>query len=83
MKYRISKSCVLFQWIKKFRNKEFKGLEDNRGEHFKKENANSKMAKKRNIPEIKDSMTDLEKLKIENEYLRAENAYLKKLEALA
>ena len=41
------------------------------------------MTKKSAIAGIKSSMTDLEKLKIENEYLRAEIAYLKKLEALA
>ncbi|MHC5309688.1 transposase [Myroides sp. LJL116] len=83
VKYRISNPSVLFQWIKKFQSDGFKGLEDNRGAHFKKDKTSTKMTKKSNIPGIKDSMTDLEKLKIENEYLRAENDYLKKLEALA
>ncbi|MET4138544.1 hypothetical protein [Pedobacter sp. UYP1] len=41
------------------------------------------MVNKKVIPGINDSMTDLERLTIENEYLRAEVAYLKKLEALA
>ena len=83
VKYRISNPSVLLQWIRKFKNSGFKGLEDNRGAHFKKNRIKTKMAKKSNIPGIKDSMTDLEKIKIENEYLRAEVAYLKKLEALA
>jgi len=41
------------------------------------------MTKKSAIPGLKDSMSEIEKLRIELEYLRAENAYLKKLEALA
>lgn len=83
VKYRISSPSVLSQWIRKFQNNGFKGLEDKRGVHLKKNTTNTKMTKKSNIPGIKESMTDLEKLKIENNYLRAENAYLKKLEALA
>lgn len=83
VKYRISDPSVLFQWIRKFKNNGFKGLEDNRGVHLKKNKTITSMTKKSAIPGIKSSMTDLEKLKIENEYLRAEIAYLKKLEALA
>lgn len=41
------------------------------------------MTKKSAIPGLKDSMSEIEKLRIELEYLRAENAQLKKLEALA
>ena len=41
------------------------------------------MTKKTTIPGIKSSMSEVEKLRIENEYLRAELDYLKKLEALA
>lgn len=81
--YRISSPSVLSQWVRKFQNSGVKGLEDNRGVHLKKNKTNTKMTKKSGIPGIKESMTDLEKLKIENDYLRAENAYLKKLEALA
>ncbi|WP_267740351.1 transposase [Myroides injenensis] len=83
VKYRISNPSVLLQWIRKFEHEGFKGLVDNRGAHFRKNKINTKMTKKNTIPGIKDSMTDLEKLKIENEYLRAELDYLKKLEALA
>lgn len=83
VKYRISSSSVLLQWINKFQNNGFKGLEDNRGAHFKKNKINTKMTKKSNIPGIKESMSEVEKLKIELAYLRAENDYLKKLEALA
>ncbi|WP_158210529.1 transposase [Myroides phaeus] len=83
VRYRISNPSVLFQWIRKFKSEGFKGLEDNRGVHLKKNKTITSMTKKSAIPGIKSSMTDLEKLKIENEYLRAEIAYLKKLEALA
>ncbi|MDM1346530.1 transposase [Myroides marinus] len=83
VKYRISDPSVLFQWIRKFKNKGFKGLEDNRGAHFRKIKTTTKMTKKSAIPGLKDSMSEIEKLRIELEYLRAENAYLKKLEALA
>ncbi|MHC5310073.1 hypothetical protein ACYSNM_08355 [Myroides sp. LJL116] len=40
------------------------------------------MTKKSNIPGIKESMSEVEKLKIKLAYLCAENDYLKKLEAL-
>lgn len=81
--YRISGPSVLLQWIKKFQTDGFKGLEDNRGAHFRKNKTNTKMTKKSNIPGMKESMSEVEKLKIEIAYLRAENDYLKKLEALA
>lgn len=83
VKYRVSSPSVLSQWVRKFQKNGFKGLEDKRGVHLNKNKTNTKMTKKSSIPGIKESMSDLEKLKIENDYLRAENAYLKKLEALA
>lgn len=82
VQYRISNPSVLLQWTKKFQSKGFLGLEDNRGRP-KKTNTSDKMINKRAIPGIKDSMSEVEKLRIENEYLRAELDYLKKLEALA
>jgi|SRR5690606_5127349 len=82
VKYRISTPSVLAQWKKKFLRQGFTGLQETRGRP-RKSIISVKMKKKTTIPGIKESMTDLEKLKIENEYLRAENAYLKKLEALA
>lgn len=82
-KYGIGNYSSIAQWKMKLDTLGYKSLEDSRGKHFRNSKTHTKMTKKSNIPGIKDSMTDLEKLRIENEYLRAENDYLKKLEALA
>ena len=81
VKYRISNPSVLVQWNKKFQRHGYSGLQETRGRP-RKTNRN-KMTKKASIPGIKPSMSEVEKLRIENEYLRAENDFLKKLEALA
>lgn len=82
VKHRVSGPSVLAQWNRKFESKGISGLEDSRG-RARKTNTIQKMTKKSTIPGIKPSMSEVEKLKIENEYLRAELDYLKKLEALA
>ena len=85
VKHRISNPSVLVQWNKKFLRQGFSGLQETRGRP-KKTNTNIKMTKKTkktSIPGIKSSMSEVEKLRIENEYLRAEVDFLKKLEALA
>lgn len=78
----VSPIHLLSTWNNKFQKKGFSGLEETRGRP-RKTNTSNKMTKKTTIPGIKPSMGEVEKLKIENEYLRAELDYLKKLEALA
>ena len=82
VKYRISNPSVLSKWNNKFQRNGFSGLQETRGRP-RKTNTSNKMIKKTTIPGIKSSMSEVEKLRIENEYLRAEIDYLKKLEALA
>lgn len=79
----VASFSTLYQWVVKFEQGGYQVLVDKRGDHFKKDKTAKRMVKKKVIPGINDSMTDLERLTIENEYLRAEVAYLKKLEALA
>ena len=81
--FMVASFSTLFQWVVKFEQSGYQGLVDKRGDHLKKKKTPKGMAKTKVVPGIKDSMTDLERLTIENEYLRAEVAYLKKLEALA
>lgn len=81
--FRVASFSTLYQWVVKFEQSGYQELLDKRGDHLKKRITTESMAKTKGIPGITDSMTDLERLKIENEYLRAEVAYLKKLEALA
>ncbi|WP_052265945.1 helix-turn-helix domain-containing protein [Pedobacter kyungheensis] len=81
--FMVASFSTLFQWVVKFEQIGYQGLVDKRGDHLKKKKTPKRMAKTKVVPGIKDSMTDLERLTIENEYLRAEVAYLKKLEALA
>ena len=81
VRYCISNPSVLVQWNKKFQRHGYSGLQETRGRPRK---TNTKqMTKKTSIPGLKPSMSEVEKLRIENEYLRAENDFLKKLEALA
>lgn len=82
VRYRISYPSGLSTWNNKFQSNGFSGLEETGGRP-RKTNTSNKMTKKITIPGIKPSMSEVEKLKIENEYLRAELDYLKKLEALA
>ncbi|MCA5006849.1 helix-turn-helix domain-containing protein [Sphingobacterium bovistauri] len=82
VKYRISNPSVLSTWNNKFQSNGFSGLQETRGRPRKTTTINT-MTKKTTIPGIKSSMSEVEKLTIEVEYLRAENDYLKKLEALA
>lgn len=81
--FMVASFSTLYQWVVKFEQGGYQVLVDKRGDHFKKDKTAKRMVKKKVIPGINDSMTDLERLTIENEYLRAEVAYLKKLEALA
>src|SRR5690606_3997278 len=81
VRYCISNPSVLVQWNKKFQRHGYSGLQETRGRPRK---TNTKqMTKKNNNSGLKPSMSEVEKLRIENEYLRAENDFLKKLEALA
>lgn len=82
VKYRISNPSVLVQWNKRFVRQGYYGLQQTLGRP-RKTNTSNTMTKKTTIPGIKPSMSEVEKLRIENEYLRAELDYLKKLEALA
>ena len=69
----------LYQWVRKYKQYGYDGLELRKGRKPK----DPEMSKKTKPKELDQS--DYEKLKLlerENEYLRAENAYLKKLGAL-
>ena len=70
---------LLYAWVKKYKQFGYDGLELRKGRKPK----DPDMSKKTKPKELEKS--DYEKLKLlerENEYLRAENAYLKKLRAL-
>ncbi len=72
-------SGQLYQWVRKYKQFGYDGLELGKGRKPK----DPDMSKKTKPKELEKS--DYEKLKLlerENEYLRAENAYLKKLRAL-
>lgn len=72
-------SGLLYQWVRKYKQFGYDGLELRKGRKPK----DPDMTKKAKPKELEQS--DYEKLKLlerENEYLRAENAYLKKLRAL-
>lgn len=69
----------LYQWVRRYKQFGYDGLELRKG----RKPRNPDMTKKAKPKELGKS--DYEKLKLlerENEYLRAENAYLKKLRAL-
>ena len=70
---------VLYQWVRKYKQFGYDGLELRKG----RKPQDPYMTKKAKPKDLEKS--DYEKLKLlerENEYLRAENAYLKKLRAL-
>ena len=70
---------LLYQWARRYKQYGYDGLELRKGRKPK----DPDMTKKAKPKELEQS--DYEKLKLlerENEYLRAENAYLKKLRAL-
>ncbi len=70
---------TLYQWVRRYKQYGYDGLELRKGRKPK----DPDMTKKAKPKELEQS--DYEKLKLlerENEYLRAENAYLKKLRAL-
>ena len=70
---------LLYQWVRRYKQYGYDGLELRKGRKPK----DPDMTKKAKPKELEQS--DYEKLKLlerENEYLRAENAYLKKLRAL-
>lgn len=70
---------VLYQWVRRYKQYGYDGLQLRKGRKPK----DPDMSKKDKPKDLEKS--DYEKLKLlerENEYLRAENAYLKKLRAL-
>ena len=70
---------LLYQWVRRYKQYGYDGLELRKGRKPK----DPDMTKKAKPKELEQS--DYEKLKLlerENEYLRVENAYLKKLRAL-
>ena len=72
-------SGQLYQWVRRYKQFGYDGLELRKGRKPK----DPDMSKKSKPKDLQQS--DYEKLKLlerENEYLRAENAYLKKLRAL-
>lgn len=77
-------SGLLHKWVKKYKHEGYNGLEVKRRGRPPKEN--SIMPKPSNNKETKLIKSELEELKLlrrRNEYLEAENAYLKKVRALA
>ena len=72
VKYGISRCCLL-SWLRKFRHGGYEELL-----------ATKTRGRQPKVPKPKRTkgMSELERLREENEYLKAENAYLKKLKAL-
>lgn len=68
----------LVQWVKRYREKGIDGLELKKGKKPKIPN----MPKKKKIRLAPSEKEELELLRARNEYLEAENIYLKKLDAL-
>ncbi len=75
---------LLCSWIKKYKQKGYDGLKCKRRGRPPKENRF--MPRPNNKPDAKLTLSEKEELKLlrqRNEYLEAENAYLKKVKALA
>lgn len=72
------KGCILSSWIRRYREKGIEGLELRKGRKTKVPN----MPKKKKVKLALSEKEELELLRVRNEYLEAENAYLKKLDAL-
>lgn len=68
----------LVQWVKRYREKGIDGLECHKGRKPKVPN----MPKKKKVKLAPSEKEELELLRARNEYLEAENIYLKKLDAL-
>ena len=68
----------LYSWVTKYREKGMDGLECRKGRPTKVPN----MPKKKKIKLAPSEKEELELLRARNEYLEAENVYLKKLDAL-
>lgn len=71
LEYGLPSFATLSIWIANFKKNGYNIVENPRGRRT--------MERK---PKKKEELSELEKLKIENEYLRTENAYLKKLREL-
>ena len=68
----------LYQWVKLYREKGIDGLECRKGRPTEVPN----MPKKKKVKLAPSEKEELELLRARNEYLEAENIYLKKLDAL-
>lgn len=68
----------LYQWVKRYREKGMQGLELRKGRKPKVPD----MPKKKKVKLAPSEKEELELLRARNEYLEAENIYLKKLDAL-
>ena len=68
----------LYQWVRLYRERGMNGLECLRGRKSKVPN----MPKKKKVKLASSEKEELELLRVRNEYLEAENIYLKKLDAL-
>lgn len=68
----------LYQWVKRYREKGIDGLECRKGRPTKVPN----MPKKKKVKLTPSEKEELVLLRARNEYLEAENIYLKKLDAL-
>ena len=68
----------LYQWVRKYRETGIDGLECHKGRKPKVPN----MPKKKKVKLAPSEKEELELLRARNEYLEAENIYLKKLDAL-
>ena len=71
-------SGQLYQWVRKYRENGMDGLECRAGRKRK----GPDMPKKKKVKLAPSEKEELELLRARNEYLEAENAYLKKLDAL-
>ena len=69
---------VVFQWVRRYREKGIDGLDLHKGRKPKVPT----MPKKKKVKLTPSEKEELELLRARNEYLEAENIYLKKLDAL-
>lgn len=69
----------LYQWVKKYKESGYDGLQLRKGRKPKEENMSTKSKPEKLTKSEKEELVLLRK---QNEYLKTENAYLKKLRAL-
>ncbi|QLE66828.1 transposase [Furfurilactobacillus rossiae] len=81
--FNLSSPSTIWQWARRFKKLGIEGLERKRGNPKAMTKHKNKRAKNQSAPASKDDKAKLKQLEKENEMLRIENSFLKKLDALA